>query len=69
MTPSQLRALVGVVLVPNLPNKSAHTIRFKVTGFGSSDVRVLNTRTMVRSTMALTDLEHALDTGVLIVEV
>ena len=68
MTPSQIRALVGRVLVPSLPGRTPHTPRYRVLGFGSNDVRVINTRTQIRSSLALDVLEHALDHGHLIQE-
>jgi hypothetical protein len=68
MTPAQLRALLGAVLIPNVPGVSVATARYRVLGFSGDTVRV-SSGNDARSVLSIHDLETALLLGNLRVEV
>ena len=68
MTPSALRALLGQTLIPNVPGQGPATARYRVLGFGDSEVRVIS-GTDKRSAIPIDVLDGALIRGELVIEV
>jgi hypothetical protein len=68
MTPSELRALLGCRLVPNVPGMTHETARYLILSFGASDVKVKHVQSGRASTMQLSELQAALAARLLRIE-
>jgi hypothetical protein len=68
MKPSELHALVGKVLVPAFPRRSIHTIRWRVVGFGTRDVRLRTVHGGHASSTPIVELELDILSGQLRIE-
>lgn len=67
MTPTELRALRGRWLVPNVRTRSELTARYRVVGFGADTVRVQSSGGQ-RSSMPVADVAQAIERELLTVE-
>lgn len=68
MSPSELRALLGYRLVPNVPGVSHVTERYVILSFGTDNVRVKHLSSGRASTMQLSELQSALAERLLRIE-